>query len=474
MSAYSFAFPELTLFLGGCLVLVLGTLKIPARYLHYGSVAILLLVAVQVWGLYPEQDTIEMTGLYDASRLTAVLQIGMLLACAAALAYSGDYLSDRKILNGEYLSLALFAATGMMLMAAASHYLTVYLGLELMSLSLYAMIASQRNNARAIEAAMKYFVLGGLASGVMLYGMSMMYAATGTLSLAGVAQGVVAEDVSASLVLIGIVFMIAGVAFKLGAAPFHMWLPDVYDGAPTAVTLFVGSAPKIAAFAMAIRIVSDSLGPVSEQWAALLAFLAIASLGIGNVLAIAQTNIKRMLAYSTISHMGFLLTGMVAGTADGYAAAMFYVLTYALMTLGGFGMLVLLSQNGKEAELLSDMRGLGERSPIVGALVLILMLSMAGVPPLVGFYAKLAVWSAAVEAGWAWLAVVAGVFSVVGAFYYLRVVKLVCFDKPEDASPITVPAPYLTLACLNGLLVVILGLLPGGLLAICARVFLDT
>lgn len=473
MSAFTYAYPELTLFLGGCLVLVGATLRVRATHLHYGSIALLLLVALQVWGLYPQQDTVEMSGHYDASGLTAVLQIGVLLASATALAYSGAYLRERKILNGEYLSLALFATCGMLLMVAASHYLTLYLGLELMSLSLYAMIASQRSNARAIEAAMKYFVLGGLASGMLLYGMSMMYAATGSLNLAAVASTVTAPETSLSLVLIGIVFMFAGVAFKLGAAPFHMWLPDVYDGAPTAVTLFVGSAPKIAAFAMAIRIISDSLGTASEQWAALLAFMAIASLGIGNVLAIAQSNIKRMLAYSTISHMGFLLTGMVAGTVDGYAAAMFYALTYALMTLGGFGILVILSQGGKEAELLSDMQGLSERSPVVAALILILMLSMAGVPPLVGFYAKLAVWSAAVEAGWAWLAVVAAVFSVIGAFYYLRLVKLVYFDKPANSAKIEVPAPYLALACANGILVVVLGLLPGGLLALCARVLLD-
>ncbi len=303
--------------------------------------------------------------------------------------------------------------------------------------------------------------------------MSLVYAATGSLVLPEVAAAIAADSGGArNLLAFGLVFLVAGIAFKAGAAPFHMWLPDVYTGAPTAVTLFISAAPKIAAFALAIRVLAEAGAPLADDWSAMLAILAVASMAIGNITAIAQQSMKRMLAYSAIAHSGFMLLGLVAATPQGYAAALFYILSYALMTLGGFGMLVLLSRDGVDLDRLDDMRGMARRNGKVAALILVLMLSMAGVPPLVGFYAKLAVWSAVVDAGWVWLAVIAAVLSVVGAFYYLRVVKLMYFDEPiAGAPPVALSAPQLTLAGANCLLVVALGILPGSLLLACQRVF---
>ena len=471
----SSASAEILLFIGACAVLVAATFRpVSPRLLLYVTVALLLVSAEVVLQSWPEQDTVSYNGLYSDTGLTAILQIGVLLACAGALAYSGEYLSERKILNGEFLALALFSACGMMLIVAANSFITLYLGLELMSLSLYAMIAIRRDNVRAIESAMKYFVLGALASGLLLYGMSMVYAATSSLVIPDIAVSIASGSVSDldAVLVLGTVFVVAGVAFKLGAAPFHMWLPDVYDGAPTAVTLFIGAAPKIAAFAMAIRLVSEALAPLAADWSGMLALLAVASLAVGNVAAIAQTSLKRMLAYSAISHMGFMLIGLVAATPEGYAAAMFYAFAYTLMSVGGFGMLVLLSRGGKETETLEDMKGMGKRNGTVALLVMVLMLSMAGVPPLVGFYAKLVVWSAAVDAGWTWLVVVAGIFSVIGAFYYLRVIKLMYFDEPnEGAQDVHIGTAATVIASANGLLVLIAGILPGPLLAACIQVF---
>ena len=473
--ALASASAEIFLFIAANAILVAATFKaVPARFLWYSTVAILVLAAFVAYQTWPAQDAVTYNGLYSATGLTAILQVGIILASAGSLAYSGEYLLERKILNGEFLSLALFATCGMLLMVAANHFLTLYLGLELMSLSLYAMIALRRDSVRAIESSMKYFVLGALASGMLLYGMSMVYAATGTLVIPEIAGSIAAgldSGLSAVLVL-GMVFVVAGVAFKLGAAPFHMWLPDVYDGAPTAVTLFIGAAPKIAAFAMAIRLVSEALEPLASDWNGMLALLAVASLAVGNVAAIAQKSLKRMLAYSAISHMGFLLIGIVAATPEGYAAGMFYAFAYAIMSVGSFGILVLLSRGGDETENLEDMKGMAKRNGPVAALMLVLMLSMAGIPPFVGFYAKLVVWQAAVDAGWTWLAVVAGIFSVVGAFYYLRVIKLMYFDEPPEGAPdMRVGTAFLFLASANGLIVLVFGLLPGSLMQACLQAF---
>ena len=465
--------PELFLFLGGCALLLLATMRIEGWLLLQGACGLLLLTAVMLWLSWPAETLPAFSGMYEVSVLTAMLQMGIVLAAVGALGYGTGYLAARGLLTGEFLALALFATCGMLLLAAARHLLLLYLGLELMSLSLYAMIALRRDDGRAIEAALKYFVLGAIASGLLLYGISMIYAATLTLELPAIAAAATA-GANADLLAVGMVFIIAGAAFKLGAAPFHMWLPDVYDGAPTAVTAFIGGAPKIAACALALRLLAEGLEPLVEQWSVLLASLAVASLGVGNVIAIAQSSLKRMLAYSAIAHMGFLLTGIVAGTEEGYAAALFYAFIYTLMSIGGFGMLALLSRPDSEAEMLVDVKGLAQRNPPAALLLLLLLLSMAGIPPLAGFYAKLAVWSAAVSAGWTWLAVVAGLFSVIGAYYYLRVVKLMYFDAPDaDAPREALCKTGLVMAGCNGLLIVLLGLFPGSLLRACQQAFFN-
>jgi NADH-quinone oxidoreductase subunit N len=372
-------------------------------------------------------------------------------------------------MRGEFFTLVLFATLGMMIMISANSLLTLYLGLELMSLALYSMVALQRDSAAATEAAMKYFVLGALASGMLLYGMSMLYGAAGTLEITRLAA-VVAERGTRDVVLaFALVFIVAGLGFKLGAVPFHMWVPDVYHGAPTAVTLIIGSAPKLAAFAFIMRLLAQGLGAeeLVQEWRQMLTLMAVLSLAIGNITAIAQTNLKRMLAYSTIGHMGFLLLGVLAGDLPGYSAGMFYVVVYVLMNLGSFGMILLLSRAGFEAENLDDFKGLNQRSPWYAFIMLLLMFSMAGVPPTVGFYAKLAVLQAVVNAGYVWLAVLAVLLSVVGAFYYLRVVKLMYFDAPQDASPIEPRVDVRLLMGANGLAMLVFGVMPEPLMGLC-------
>ena len=355
-------------------------------------------------------------------------------------------------------------------MVSAHSLLTIYLGLELLSLSLYAMVASDRDSIPGSEAAMKYFVLGALASGMLLYGMSMLYGATGSLDLAEIAAALSTPGENSMILIFGLCFIVVGLAFKFGAVPFHMWIPDVYDGAPTAVTLFIGSAPKIAAFAMAMRLLVESLGSLSVDWQGMLVILAVLSLALGNVIAIAQTSMKRMLAYSTISHVGFLLLGILAGTEAGYSAAMFYAITYAVMAIGGFAMIILLSRAGFEGDQLDDFKGLNDRSPWFAFIMLILMFSMAGVPPTVGFYAKLSVLQAVIDINMVWLAIVAVAFSIIGAFYYIRVVKLMYFDKPTSDEPLHTHTDMQIALSFNGLLVLGLGIFPGGLLALCSRV----
>jgi NADH-quinone oxidoreductase subunit N len=402
--------------------------------------------------------------------MASVLKLGIYASVAVVLVYSQSYIRARDMFRGEFFVLALFATLGMMVMVSGSSMLTLYLGLELLSLSLYAMIALQRDSTQATEAAMKYFVLGALASGMLLYGMSMLYGATGTLDLDVMAEVIGAGEAETTILAFALVFIVAGLGFKLSAVPFHMWVPDVYHGAPTAVTLFIGSAPKLAAFAFVMRLLVSGLGApfLVEQWQWMLIIMAVLSLAIGNVTAIAQTNLKRMLAYSAISHMGFLLLGVLSGSSEGYAAAMFYVVVYVLTTLGTFGVMLLLSRDGFEAENLDDYKGLNQRSPWYAALMLLLMFSMAGVPPVVGFYAKLSVLWAVIAAGHLWLAVVAVLFSLIGAFYYLRVVKLMYFDAPQDHAPIAPNAPMRIVLSLNCLAVLGFGLFPGMLMAICA------
>ncbi|MHB1401517.1 MAG: NADH-quinone oxidoreductase subunit NuoN [Thiobacillus sp.] len=471
LTQFAPALPEIFVLAMVSLILVIdAAVDDSKRYIAYVlSLATLAGAAFLTVNDFSTMPALALGGLFIDDPLSDVLKLFLYLTIATVLVYSRDYLRTRGLYKGEFFVLALFALLGMMVMVSASHFLTLYLGLELLSLSLYAMVALQRDSGVASEAAMKYFVLGALASGMLLYGMSMIYGVTGTLALADIAQNLSdGTDLRIPLVF-GIVFIVAGLAFKLGAVPFHMWVPDVYHGAPTAMTLFIGSAPKIAAFAFVVRILGQGLESQVSEWRDMLVILAVLSMAVGNIAAIAQTNLKRMLAYSTISHMGFMLLGILAGSQNGYGSAMFYVLVYALMSLGGFGMILLLSRAGFEADKLEDFKGLNRRSPWLAFLMLLLMFSMAGVPPTVGFYAKLSVLQAVVEIGYVWLAVAAVLFSLVGAFYYLRIVKLMYFDTPHDTAPIVASPDSRVIMSANGLAVLALGIMPQPLMAVCVH-----
>ncbi len=400
--------------------------------------------------------------------MSDVLKLLTYLAVSMMLVYSRSYLIARGLFTGEFLALVLFATLGMMVMISASNFVTLYIGLEVLALSLYAMVALQRDSAVATESAMKYFILGAMASGFLLYGMSMIYGATGSLDVQTISNVIRYGTPHTELLVFGLAFLVAGLAFKLGVVPFHMWVPDVYHGAPTAMTMFIGSAPKLAAFAFVMRILVDALQPMMVHWSGMLMVLAVLSMAVGNITAIAQTNLKRMFAYSTIAHMGFLLLGVLSGSIEGYGSAMFYAIIYVLMTLGGFGMIMLLSREGFEADNLNDFKGLNQRSPWLAFMMLLLMFSMAGVPPTVGFYAKFAVLNAAVQAGHLTLVVFAVLFSLIGAFYYLRIVKLMYFDAPESHEKLYIQPDSGLLISINGLAVLALGILPGALMSVCA------
>ena len=469
LTQFAPALPEVfVLAMVSLILLIDAALGDGKRYITYAlslaTVAGAAFLTAQDFSTVP---VLALGGLFIDDPLSDALKLFLYLTVAVVMVYSRDYLRQRGLYKGEFFVLALFALLGMMVMISASHFLTLYLGLELLSLSLYAMVALQRDSRVATEAAMKYFVLGALASGMLLYGMSMIYGVTGTLALADMAQ-ILADGTDLRIPLVfGIVFIVAGLAFKLGAVPFHMWVPDVYHGAPTAMTLFIGSAPKIAAFAFVVRILGQGLESQVAEWRDMLVILAVLSMAVGNIAAIAQTNLKRMFAYSTISHMGFMLLGILAGSQAGYGSAMFYVVVYALMSLGGFGMILLLSRAGFEADQLDDFKGLNRRSPWLAFLMLLLMFSMAGIPPTVGFYAKLSVLQAVVGIGYVWLAVAAVLFSLIGAFYYLRIVKLMYFDTPHDTAPITPCPDSRIIMSANGLAVLALGILPQPLMAVC-------
>jgi NADH-quinone oxidoreductase subunit N len=469
LTLFAPALPEIFVLAMVSLILVIdAALDDSKRYIAYVlSLATVVGAAFLTARDFSAMPVLALGGLFVDDPLADVLKLFLYLSVAVVLVYSRDYLRQRGLYKGEFFVLALFALLGMMVMVSASHFLTLYLGLELLSLSLYAMVALQRDSSVATEAAMKYFVLGALASGMLLYGMSMVYGVTGSLALGDIAQNLIdGTDLRIPLVF-GIVFIVAGLAFKLGAVPFHMWVPDVYHGAPTAMTLFIGSAPKIAAFAFVTRILGQGLESQVAEWRDMLVVLAVLSMAVGNIAAIAQSNLKRMLAYSTISHMGFMLLGILAGSQNGYGSAMFYVLVYALMSLGGFGMILLLSRAGFEADQLDDFKGLNRRSPWLAFLMLLLMFSMAGIPPTVGFYAKLSVLQAVVEIGYVWLAVAAVLFSLIGAFYYLRIVKLMYFDEPHDTAPITASPDTRVIMSANGLAILALGILPQPLMTVC-------
>ncbi|MEH6458874.1 NADH-quinone oxidoreductase subunit NuoN [Chitinimonas sp. JJ19] len=410
---------------------------------------------------------VAFSGMFVADAMSDVLKLGMYGAVGLMLAYSRSYAADRGMYRGELFTLSLFALLGMMVMASSTNLLTLYVGLELLSLSLYALVALPRDSQPATEAAMKYFVLGALASGMLLYGMSMVYGATGSLDIHTIAAKVADGSANHTLMVFGLVFIVTGIGFKLGNVPFHMWVPDVYQGSPTAVTLLIGSAPKLAAFAFVMRLLVQGMPGLMADWQGMLIVLAVLSIGVGNLVAIAQTNLKRMLAYSTISHMGFLLLGVLAGTVQGYSAAMFYAIVYAITAVAGFGVVLLMSRQGFEAERLADLKGLAKRSPWFAWMMLFVMFSMAGIPVFVGFFAKLAVIQAIVEAQLVWLAVVAVLFSLIGAFYYLRVVKLMFMDEPSDESPIAVKLDMRILLSVNCLAMLVLGLMPNRLLVLC-------
>jgi NADH-quinone oxidoreductase subunit N len=406
-------------------------------------------------------------GSYIADPMSLLLKLAVIVLTFFVFIYSRPYLAARGLYNGEFFALGLFGLLGMLIMISGYSMLTVYLGLELLSLCQYALVAFNRDSPRASEAAMKYFVLGAFASGMLLYGMSLIYGLTGSLEVIEIHNYLIRHGIDQMGALLGLIFIIVGLSFKLGAVPFHAWVPDVYEGAPTAVALYIAAAPKVAAFALFMRMLAEGLGVLHGDWQVMLAVLAVLSLVLGNVVAIAQTNLKRMLAYSTISHVGFILLGILAGTAQGYSAAMFYVLFYALVTAGAFGMIILLSRRGLEAEQLEDFRGLNARSPWFALMMLFIMFSMAGVPPFAGFYAKLSVLRAVVQVDEIWLAVVAVVFSVVGAFYYLRVVKLMYFDEPEETGAFEQGAGLRAALSVNGLSMLALGLYPAALMSWC-------
>jgi len=423
------------------------------------------------------QTTLTFSNMFVDDHLSDFLKLVTYLAVIMMLVYSRQYMADRGLDKGEFYVLVLYATLGMMVMISAANFLTVYLGLELMSLSLYGLVAIDRDNTRATEAAMKYFVLGALASGLLLYGMSMIYGTTGSLEIGGIAQALYHGQAEKTVLMLGLVFLVAGIAFKLGLVPFHMWIPDVYHGAPTAVTMFIGSAPKLAAFAMALRLLVYGLFGLAVDWQQMLLIMAVLSIGLGNLAAIAQTNIKRMLAYSAISHMGYMVLGLMSGVVGGqvdaftainaYSSALYYTVAYVLMSLGAFGMVLLLSRAGYEAENLEDFKGLNQRSPWFAAMMLIIMFSMAGIPFFIGFFAKFAVLLAAIKAGYTAVAVVAVMFSLVGAFYYLRVVKLMYFDTPVDSAPIKAGFDVRFLLSLNGLAVAAFGLFPDAVMMVC-------
>jgi NADH-quinone oxidoreductase subunit N len=418
----------------------------------------------------PDARSVVLGGHFVADPMGAALKLFAYGAAAVTLLYSRDYLERRGLLKGEYLVLALFAVLGIQVIVAAGSLLSLYLGIEIMSLSLYAMVAFDRDDGVAAESAMKYFVLGAIASGALLYGVSILYGVTGSFLLDEVAAAVGTGDGAPIGLLFGLAFIVVGVAFKFGAVPFHMWLPDVYHGAPTPVTLFVGSAPKIASFAMAMRVLAEGLGGVADAWQDMLVVLAALSMIAGNVVAIAQANIKRMLAYSTISHVGFILLGVLAANPAGYQAAMFYTLTYVIMTTAAFGVVLWMSRKGFEADALDDYKGLNRRNPWFAFVMLLVMFGLAGVPPTIGFWAKLQVIAAVLDVGLTWLAALAVLMSVVGAFYYLRVVKLMYFDEPTSAGPVEARMAVRVLLSLNGLAILVLGLYPGALLRLCENV----
>jgi len=469
------ALPEIFILGMACLILMVDTFIKQRRLVLTYTLTQLTLIAVFILSLmqFNTQTYIGFHGTFIRDHFTTLLELVIYLTTFVVFLFSRDYILDRTNLGrGEYYVLGLFSMLGMMVLVAAHSLITIYLGLELLSLPLYAMVAMKRDDGRATEAAMKYFVMGALASGMLLYGMSLIFGATHSIDLAQIAQMITTHHAQMPILMLGLVFLIAGIAFKLGVVPFHMWLPDVYTGAPISVVLFVSTAPKIAAFAMAVRLLVEMLPTLHMQWQPLLILLAILSMGLGNFLAIAQTNIKRMLAYSGIAHIGYMLLGLIAGTQVGYSSALFYMIAYVFMALAAFSMLILLSRKGFECEQISDLQGLNTRSPWLALMMLFIMFSMAGIPPFIGFFAKLSVLEALINVHLVWLAVVAMVFAIVGVFYYLRVVKVMYFEKPEVDDLIDWGLDRRVILSTNAMALLFFGVFPSGLYALCQYAFL--
>ncbi len=482
-------YPEIILLVMACVV-TLVDLGVHSRRRTLTHVLTLLTFAAVA--LVSGYHAVEGGTIYAFGNMVVSDAMGNWLKCFAAIAmiatvtYGRPYSADRGMLwGGEFFTLSLFALLGIFVMISGNNFLVLYLGLELLTLSSYALVALRRDSALSTEAAIKYFVLGALASGFMLYGLSMLYGATGSLEIGSVFKAINSGEIRHQVLVFGLVFIVAGLGFKLGVAPFHMWVPDVYQGAPTSVTLIIGGAPELAAFAICMRLLVEGMLPLAIDWQQMLGILAVGSLLIGNLAAIAQTNIKRMLAYSTISHMGFVLLGLMSGYVNGntlsaanaYSSSMFYVISYVLTTLATFGVILLLAREGFESEEITDLAGLNQRSPLYAAVMAICMFSLAGVPPMIGFYAKLSVLQALISSGYTSylvIAVFAVMMSLVGAFYYLRVVKVMYFDAPITPLPVLVPLDVRALLSVNGALVLILGILPGGLMALCAQAILKT
>ncbi len=477
-------YPEIVLLVMACVIAMTDLfVKNPRRTSTYVLTLLSLGVVALLNGLYAQGGQT----IYAFGNMVVSDSMGNWLKCFATIAvmvtlvYGRPYAADRDMLRGgELFTLAMFSLLGMSVMISGNNFLVIYLGLELLTLSSYALVALRRDNANATEAAMKYFVLGAMASGFLLYGLSMMYGATGSLDVNAVFKAIASGQIKHQVLVFGLVFVVAGLAFKLGVVPFHMWIPDVYHGAPTAVTLLVAGAPKLAAFAIVIRLLVEGFLPLAFDWQQMLAVLAIASLLLGNLAAIAQTNLKRMLAYSTISQMGFVLLGLMAGVVNGntlsaanaYSSAMFYMVTYVLTTLASFGVILLLAREGFESEEIADFAGLNQRSPLYAGVMAVCMFSLAGIPPMVGFYAKLSVLQALISSGQGVhiaLAVFAVMMSLIGAFYYLRVVKVMYFDEPITATTVSAPMDVRAVLSVNGALVLLLGVVPGGLMSLCAN-----
>ncbi|HWU65672.1 MAG TPA: NADH-quinone oxidoreductase subunit NuoN [Methylophilus sp.] len=462
--------PELVVLGMAMFILLLDLFILPQnRFMIYGlSQFTLFAAAFFTFKTHTPAVGFAFSHMFIDDTLADVIKMMMYLGTSLILVYTRKYLQDRNLYRGEFYAMVLFGLLGMMIMVSGHNLLTIYIGLELLSLCLYSLVAFDRDNPKASESAMKYFVLGALASGMLLYGMSMLYGMTGSLDVSDIANNIVQQPKSPVLIM-GLVFVVAGIAFKFGAVPFQMWVPDVYQGSPTPMTLLIGSVPKLAAYAMTVRLLVQGLHPLALDWQDMLVLMAVLSIIIGNFSAIVQTNLKRMLAYSTISHVGFIMFGMMSANANGFASSFFYISAYVLMSIAGFGIILLLSRQGFEAEEINDLKGLNQRHPWIAFLMLVIMFSMAGIPPTIGFYAKFTVLQAAWQAGFTWQVVLAVLMATIGAFYYLNIVRKMYFDAPEDHTPLTAPVDMRFILSVHALALLGLGLFPEILLSVCGH-----